>query len=62
MKWGNNEWRIVGEFTDGGSVSESEVWTDVHVLQSAYSRGDTYQTVRVLLTTPQRASRRSKTN
>ena len=52
VKWGNNEWRIVGEFTDGGSVSESEVWTDVHVLQSAYSRGDSYQTVRVLLTTP----------
>ena len=50
VKWGNNEWRIVGEFTDGGSVSESEIWTDVHVLQSAYSRGDTYQTVRVLLT------------
>ena len=52
VKWGNNEWRIVGEFTDGGSVSESEIWTDVHVLQSAYSRGDTYQTVRALLTSP----------
>ena len=50
VKWGNNEWRIVGEFADGGSVSESEIWTDVHVLQSTYSRGDTYQTVRVLLT------------
>jgi putative ABC transport system permease protein len=52
VKWGNNEWRIVGEFTDGGSVSESEAWTDVHVLQSAYSRGDSYQTVRVLLASP----------
>lgn len=52
VKWGNNEWRIVGEFSDAGSVSESEIWTDVHVLQSAYSRGDTYQTVRVLLTSP----------
>ena len=50
MKWGNNEWRIVGEFTDGGSVSESEIWTDVRMLQSAYSRGDTFQTVRALLT------------
>jgi putative ABC transport system permease protein len=50
VRWGNNEWRIVGEFTDAGSVSESEIWTDVHVLQSAYSRGDSYQTVRVLLT------------
>ncbi|HEY6454976.1 MAG TPA: ABC transporter permease [Steroidobacteraceae bacterium] len=50
VKWGNNEWRIVGEFTDAGSVSESEIWTDVRMLQSAYSRGDTYQTVRALLT------------
>jgi hypothetical protein len=52
VRWGNNEWRIVGEFTDGGSVSESEIWTDVRVLQGAYSRGDTFQTVRVLLTAP----------
>ena len=50
VKWGNNEWQIVGEFTDGGSVSESEIWTDARVLQSAYSRGDTFQTVRALLT------------
>ena len=54
VKWGNNEWRIVGEFTDDGSVSESEIWTDVRVLQGAYSRGDTFQTVRVLLTDPAR--------
>jgi putative ABC transport system permease protein len=51
-KWGNNQWHIVGEFTDAGSVSESEIWTDAHVLQSAYSRGDTFQTVRALLTSP----------
>lgn len=50
VKWGNNEWHIVGEFSDGGSVSESEIWTDARVLQSAYSRGDTFQTVRALLT------------
>ncbi|HTY93115.1 MAG TPA: ABC transporter permease [Steroidobacteraceae bacterium] len=52
VKWGNNEWRIVGEFTDGGSVSESEIWTDAHILQGAYSRGDTFQTVRALLASP----------
>lgn len=52
VKWGNNQWHIVGEFTDAGSVSESEIWTDAHVLQSAYSRGDTFQTVRALLTDP----------
>lgn len=49
VKWGNNEWHVVGEFSDGGSVSESEIWTDARVLQSAYSRGDTFQTVRALL-------------
>jgi putative ABC transport system permease protein len=49
VKWGNNEWHIVGEFTDDGSVSESEIWTDARVLQGAYSRGDTFQTVRALL-------------
>ena len=53
VRWGNNEWHIVGEFTDGGSVSESEIWTDVRVLQGAYSRGETFQTVRVLLTGPE---------
>ncbi len=49
VTWGNNEWHVVGEFTDGGSVSESEIWTDARVLQGAYSRGDTFQTVRALL-------------
>jgi putative ABC transport system permease protein len=54
VKWGNNQWHIVGEFSDAGGISESEIWTDVHVLQSAYSRGDTFQTVRVLLTSAAR--------
>ncbi|HTV53111.1 MAG TPA: ABC transporter permease [Steroidobacteraceae bacterium] len=48
-RWGNIDWRVVGEFADGGSVAESEVWTDARVLQGAYSRGDSFQTVRVLL-------------
>jgi putative ABC transport system permease protein len=52
VRWGNNEWAIVGEFSDAGSVSESEVWTDARVLQTAYSRGDTFQTVRALLASP----------
>ena len=52
VRWGNNEWHDVGEFTDEGSVSESEIWTDARVLQSAYSRGDTFQTVRARLATP----------
>jgi putative ABC transport system permease protein len=52
VKWGNNEWRVVGMFADGGSVAESEIWTDARVLQSAYSRGDSFQTVRARLQGP----------
>ncbi|HUK03213.1 MAG TPA: ABC transporter permease [Steroidobacteraceae bacterium] len=52
VRWGNDTWRVVGQFSDGGSVSESEVWTDARVLQNAYRRGDTFQTVRGLLTSP----------
>lgn len=57
VKWGKVDWRVVGEFADGGSVSESEIWTDARTLQDAYARGGSYQTVRALLATP--ASRRA---
>jgi putative ABC transport system permease protein len=36
-------------FDADGSVSESELWTDVRVLQDAYRRGNSYQSVRVKL-------------
>jgi putative ABC transport system permease protein len=52
VKWGNNDWLVVGQFADGGSVAESEIWTDARVLQNAYSRGNSFQTVRALLATP----------
>ncbi|HUN25181.1 MAG TPA: ABC transporter permease [Steroidobacteraceae bacterium] len=51
-RWGNTEWRVVGTFSDGGSVSESEIWTDARVLQGAYARGNSFQTVRALLVAP----------
>jgi putative ABC transport system permease protein len=53
LKWGNNDWRVVGVFADNGSVAESEIWTDARVLQDAYARGSSFQSVRVLLTAPQ---------
>ena len=40
---------MVGAFEDGGSVTESEIWTDVRVLQDAYRRGNSFQSVRVKL-------------
>lgn len=53
IRFGQNEWSIVGAFEAGGSVSESELWTDVRVLQSAYRRGNSFQSVRVRLETPE---------
>jgi putative ABC transport system permease protein len=52
VKWGNVDWRVVGEFEDGGSVSESEIWTDTRALQDAYARSGSFQTVRALLASP----------
>ncbi len=43
---GGTPWRVVGEFEDGGSVTESELWTDATVLQGAYRRGNGYQSLR----------------
>ncbi|HXO19367.1 MAG TPA: FtsX-like permease family protein [Thermoanaerobaculia bacterium] len=45
QRWGENVWTVVGKFTSGGSVAESELWCDAGVLQPAYRRGDTFQAV-----------------
>jgi len=42
---GNNEWTVVGIFSQRGGIAESEIWTDASVLQSAYRRGDNFQSV-----------------
>ncbi|MGD9843090.1 MAG: ABC transporter permease [Steroidobacteraceae bacterium] len=52
VRWGTTDWQVVGMFEDGGSVSESEVWTDATVLQGAYRRGSSYQSVRLRLPSP----------
>ncbi len=49
LQSGNSSWNIVGIFSDGGSVTESEVWTDARVLQGAFNRGASFQSVRVKL-------------
>ena len=49
IRFGQTEWDVVGSFEAGGSVSESELWTDVRVLQGAYRRGNSFQSVRVKL-------------
>jgi putative ABC transport system permease protein len=47
VRFGQTEWNVVGSFDAGGSVSESELWTDVRILQSAF------QSVRVKLESPE---------
>ena len=44
-KWGQNRWQVVGIFEAGGSAAESEIWCDAKVLQPAYQRGNSYQSV-----------------
>jgi len=45
IKLGRTEWNVVGVFSAGGGVAESELWTDTTVLQAAYQRGESYQSV-----------------
>ena len=42
---GQNTWQVVGIFETDGSIAETEIWCDNHVLQGVYRRGNTYQTV-----------------
>lgn len=44
-KWGQNNWQVVGIFEAQGSAAESEIWCDARVLQPAYQRGNSYQSV-----------------
>ena len=52
IKLGSSNWRIVGVFGDAGSVAESELWADASVLQGAYNRGNSYQSIRARLQSP----------
>lgn len=52
LKLGKSEWHVVGLFSAGGGMGESELWTDTTVLQEAYQRGDSFQSVYARLETP----------
>ena len=28
MRWGSTNWTVVGRFSDGGGIAESEIWAD----------------------------------
>lgn len=49
VTFGQIDWQVVGIFEAGGGIAESELWCDVRVLQPAYRRGNTFQSVRVKL-------------
>jgi putative ABC transport system permease protein len=52
LRVGRSNWPIVGIFSAGGGTGDSEIWTDSSVLQAAYNRGDTYQSVLIKLLSP----------
>jgi putative ABC transport system permease protein len=52
VRWGEGSWQVVGIFDTGGSVAESEIWSDAKVLQPAYRRGNSYQSVYLRLESP----------
>jgi putative ABC transport system permease protein len=52
IRVGRYEWPVVGVFAAGGGTAESEIWTDATVLQAAYNRGDSFQSVYARLNSP----------
>ncbi|GAA0341485.1 ABC transporter permease [Bowmanella denitrificans] len=49
VRFGKNRWTVVGVFSTGGNVFESELWADAKVIQTLYNRGSSYQSVRAKL-------------
>jgi putative ABC transport system permease protein len=52
LKVGKHDWPVVGIFSADGGNAESEIWTDASVLQAAYNRGDSFQSVYARLNSP----------
>lgn len=52
LRLGTNTWTVVGTFSDAGSIAESELWTDASVLQGAFNRGNSFQSIRARLQSP----------
>ncbi|MEO8062012.1 MAG: ABC transporter permease [Pseudomonadota bacterium] len=49
VRWGNTDWTVVGRYTDGGGIAESETWGDTRVVQQAWRRGNSFQSIRARL-------------
>jgi putative ABC transport system permease protein len=57
LKFGQSSWTVVGIFDAGGTMSDSELWCDAAVLQPAYRRGNSFQTVYAKLESPEAFTR-----
>lgn len=53
FKSGQLTLNVVGIFSAGGSVSESEIWCDTRLLQGVYRRGNSYASVLARLDSPE---------
>jgi putative ABC transport system permease protein len=49
VRWGGANWSVVGRFSDKAGIAESEVWGDTRVVQQAWRRGNSFQSIRVKL-------------
>jgi len=49
---GSDTWTVVGIFASGGSIHESEIWTDAQGLQTAFHMGNSYSSAYIKLTAP----------
>ncbi|GER06852.1 membrane protein [Iodidimonas muriae] len=52
VRFGATDWDIVGVFETGGTVFESELWSDLAGVQNQFNRGSSVQSVRAKLTSP----------
>ncbi|GEQ98632.1 membrane protein [Iodidimonas gelatinilytica] len=52
VRFGATDWNIVGVFETGGTVFESELWSDLAGVQNQFNRGSSVQSVRAKLTSP----------
>lgn len=52
LRLGQATWNVVGIFSSSGTVADSELWCDARVLQPAYRRGNTFQSVYARLESP----------
>jgi putative ABC transport system permease protein len=49
VRWGGGNWTVVGRFTDKQGIAESEVWGDTRIVQQAWRRGNSFQSIRAKL-------------